>query len=387
MLYHGATDSVLCRAFPTFLGKIAVLWFASLPLGSIRSFDDLSRIFLSRFTISRVYHKTGVALHYIRQGQYEPLREYLNRFQAIVADIPNFDPQFELFCIQHGLKLGPFADQIALIEPKDMAEFYEKSTSFIKMKGQREVKKIDWKNLKVMIDDKRSKRDIKSEDRSRHEQRNGRGRGKQKLPPNADQSKKCAYHDTYRHTPKECVMLGDQLEDLVHIGHLDKYLHHMRERGRSRSRDLRRRSRTPPRSQKDHSQANEPRGFLVDQGSSGGILFHSTFEKMQLTEASFIVCKGDLVGFSRERIDVCGAIWLRTTFNSQPKAKTIDECCMSIRRKPDGAIMNASNQRRPNQGMCLSARKHSLGTRYKQSAKNLEPSSGQDMRKQPHLNP
>ncbi|WOK94581.1 gibberellin 20 oxidase 2-like [Canna indica] len=38
--------------------------------------------------------------------------------------------------------------------------------------------------------------------------------GKQKLPPNVDMSKKCSFHDTYGHTSKDCVVLGDQLEDL-----------------------------------------------------------------------------------------------------------------------------------------------------------------------------
>ncbi|WOK98456.1 hypothetical protein Cni_G07168 [Canna indica] len=63
---------------------------------------------------------------------------------------------------------------------------------------------------------------------------------------------------------------------------------------------------------------------LIDQGSSADILFYSTFEKMQLTEVSLTPCKGDLIGFSGERVDIRGAIWLRTMFNSQPKAKTID---------------------------------------------------------------
>ncbi|WOL07652.1 hypothetical protein Cni_G16397 [Canna indica] len=47
---------------------------------------------------------------------------------------------------------------------------------------------------------------------------------------------------------------------------------------------------------------------LVDQDSSTDILFYTTFEKMQLTEASLIPYKGDLVVFSRKRVDVRGAI-------------------------------------------------------------------------------
>ncbi|WOL05255.1 hypothetical protein Cni_G13982 [Canna indica] len=193
------------------------------------------------------------------------------------------------------------------------------------MKELQEARKIDWKNLTAAVEDKMSKKeDRRTEDHSRHKQGNDRGPriphrrnasferhtpfntkketiigdiyhlklikyptnvGKQKLPPNADMSKKCAYHDIYGHTTEECVMLGDQLEDLVHIGHLDKYLHHRKERENFIIKKV-----------------------LVDQGSSTDILFYSTFEKIQLTEASFTPCKGDLVGFSGERVDVRRAI-------------------------------------------------------------------------------
>ncbi|WOL17528.1 hypothetical protein Cni_G26321 [Canna indica] len=63
---------------------------------------------------------------------------------------------------------------------------------------------------------------------------------------------------------------------------------------------------------------------IVDQGSSVVIFPHSIFEKMQLAKASLSPCNGDLVGFLGEKVNVRGAIWLKTTFNSQLKAKTIN---------------------------------------------------------------
>ncbi|WOL01179.1 hypothetical protein Cni_G09893 [Canna indica] len=72
------------------------------------------------------------------------------------------------------------------------------------------------------------------------------------------------------------------------------------------------------------NETSSSKRFFVDQGSLTDILLYSTFEKMQLTKASLTLCKGDLVGFPGERVNVRGAIWLRTMFDSQPKVKTID---------------------------------------------------------------
>ncbi|WOK93697.1 hypothetical protein Cni_G02397 [Canna indica] len=45
---------------------------------------------------------------------------------------------------------------------------------------------------------------------------------------------------------------------------------------------------------------------------------------MQLTEASFRPYNGDLVGFSKEWVNVRGSVWLRTTFDSRHKTKTMN---------------------------------------------------------------
>ena len=52
MLVNGASDPFLCRTFPTFLEKVALLWFLSLPTGSIHGFVELSQVFVNRFSLS-----------------------------------------------------------------------------------------------------------------------------------------------------------------------------------------------------------------------------------------------------------------------------------------------------------------------------------------------
>ncbi|WOL11353.1 zinc finger BED domain-containing protein RICESLEEPER 2-like [Canna indica] len=90
---------------------------------------------------------------------------------------------------------------IALAKPKDMVEFQEKVMFHIEMKKLSEAKKADRQNTKDTSEDKKSKKpDKKYEDRDRHDQDN----------------KKRA-----RHTTEDCVVLGNQLEDLVYAERLD----------------------------------------------------------------------------------------------------------------------------------------------------------------------
>ena len=52
MLFHGANDGIMCRAFPATLWKVARLWFLGLHTGSIHSFEQLDRLFTAHFISS-----------------------------------------------------------------------------------------------------------------------------------------------------------------------------------------------------------------------------------------------------------------------------------------------------------------------------------------------
>ena len=63
--------------------------------------------------------------------------------------------------------------------------------------------------------------------------------------------------------------------------------------------------------------------ILLDEGSLANILYISTLQKMQILESSLSPYNGDLVGFSRERVNVLGIIELRTNFGSELNIKII----------------------------------------------------------------
>ncbi|WOL11030.1 hypothetical protein Cni_G19791 [Canna indica] len=106
--------------------------------------------------------------------------------------------------------------------------------------------------------------------------------GKQNVPPNANKSKRYAFHDTYGQNTNDCVVLGEQIEDPVREGRLDRYIDRMRGRNRDRNNhDHRRRSRGrmlqghPRRHHNDNRttrSANETREVIdhIASGFAGG---------------------------------------------------------------------------------------------------------------------
>ena len=55
MAVHASNEALICKVFPSSLGPVAIRWFNELEEGSIRSFEELTRAFGTRFiTCSRV---------------------------------------------------------------------------------------------------------------------------------------------------------------------------------------------------------------------------------------------------------------------------------------------------------------------------------------------
>ncbi|XP_022024594.2 uncharacterized protein LOC110924929 [Helianthus annuus] len=59
----------------------ARIWFNDLPARSIRSFDDLSKGFLTNFSQQRRYVKDATVIFQIKQRDDESLREFIERYK------------------------------------------------------------------------------------------------------------------------------------------------------------------------------------------------------------------------------------------------------------------------------------------------------------------
>jgi hypothetical protein len=122
MVFQGAKEPVICRAFPLTLKVAAQRWFSSLPAGSIVGWKALKDKIVSNFTSSKQQFKTEHHLERIKQRSDEPLRDFIIRFNAESLEVRDVAPNMMLYFLSQGLKLGGFAKDLAGEKPKIMEE-------------------------------------------------------------------------------------------------------------------------------------------------------------------------------------------------------------------------------------------------------------------------
>ncbi|KAL0455206.1 UNVERIFIED_CONTAM: hypothetical protein Slati_0859800 [Sesamum latifolium] len=88
-LLHRYTDGIKCRVFVTTFARAMQQWFNQLPVGAIGSFQEFRSLFLHQFASSRKLRKTELSLFAIQQKDNEPLKEYLQRFNAAALEVPS----------------------------------------------------------------------------------------------------------------------------------------------------------------------------------------------------------------------------------------------------------------------------------------------------------
>nr|XP_025692362.1 uncharacterized protein LOC112794586 [Arachis hypogaea] len=143
MFFNGASEPILCRAFPTYLDGAALLWFSKLSAGSISSFEELARSFIDYFVASRIYVHGSDYLSTIRQGQQESLKNYMTWFADLTMEIPYLNPEVHLHALKSGLCPSKFQEMITVTKPKTLDEFREKAVGQIEVKELREARKTD----------------------------------------------------------------------------------------------------------------------------------------------------------------------------------------------------------------------------------------------------
>ncbi|XP_057760292.1 uncharacterized protein LOC130980650 [Arachis stenosperma] len=386
MIVNGASDSILCCCFSSFLDGPVLDWFCSLPADSISRFQELAKQFEDHFVASAIYLHDSDYLTTIKQGPQESLKDYITRFTKVTMRIPDLHPEVHLHAIKSGLRPGKFQETIAVAKPQTLAEFREKAKGQIDVEELRQARKFNTKRddiIKEILNSKLIKPPRKA--------------GNYPESKGIDKSKYCTFHQKHGHTTDDCVITKDLLERLARQGHLDKFIAgHMQKKVTSTSDPS---AAGPSSKEKDKTPA-QPRGIincisggyaggghtssarkctyramltvtdafkgpqpvqdfpemtfrstdfshtdtnyddpviisvqlgdlvvrkvLLDPGSSANVLFFTMFEKMKLSSNILQPYHGDLVGFSGERVPVLGSVWLQTTLGEQPLFKTQD---------------------------------------------------------------
>ncbi|CAJ2673558.1 unnamed protein product [Trifolium pratense] len=203
--YRNVRGSIKCKLFPTTLRKGAMAWYKSLAPGSIDSWSDLCARFRAHFTSSRRHPKTEATLEAIIQGENEPLRAYLERFNKAAVEVK----------VEESMKLNHKKDEAGTSRRcnekqkeeriKDSKPPRGKFTTYTPLNASRdrifaEVSAADFKKAGI------------------HFPR------QQPMKANTDRTKFCRYHKSHGHVTEDCVHLKDAIEILIQKGYARRYV-------------------------------------------------------------------------------------------------------------------------------------------------------------------
>ena len=131
MSLQGVGDAIICKAFPATLKKAARSWFFSLPTRSISTFKNLGEKFMSHFISNVAYKKTSITLMFIRQRQYELLREFVTRFNNETLQVKNFDHTIAIAAFTNGVRDKDFIRSLTKKPPKVFADLLLRAKKYI----------------------------------------------------------------------------------------------------------------------------------------------------------------------------------------------------------------------------------------------------------------
>ena len=279
MLLHGASDAVLCRAFPSTLKGAARNWYSALKPNTIFSFDQMSSRFAAHFISSRRPSRGSDSLMSVKQKQGESIRTYVTRFNAAALEVRDLDQSVAMAALKGGLQKNNLLFSLEKKYPRDFADLlaraerYARAEEAFKLKDEELVRKdrlADEEELgearlhsQTPYESRRARTPRTRPDKeARRSPPPGRFRRYAPLnaprtqiltevkhqlprpeglrsPPNKrDRNKYCLYHHDHGHDTEGCIQLRDEIEELVRTGRLGKFLRYRPEAEKDRLRAL-----------------------------------------------------------------------------------------------------------------------------------------------------
>ena len=118
MHLQGVPDEIMCRAFPTTLKRLTLVWFSKIPLNSVSSFEELSKLFVNNFIGGQRHKRSSSSLLTIEQGENESLRSFITHFNRKALTVDEVDDKLLLAAFHNGVNSVLFIHKL-----------YEKRTS------------------------------------------------------------------------------------------------------------------------------------------------------------------------------------------------------------------------------------------------------------------
>ncbi|KAL0433506.1 UNVERIFIED_CONTAM: hypothetical protein Slati_2684900 [Sesamum latifolium] len=140
-LLHRYTDGIKCRVFVTTFARAAQQWFNQLHTRAIGSFQEFRSLFLHQFASSQKLRKTELSLFAVRQKDNEPLKEYLQRFNAAALQVPSATEEVKACAFLQGLLDGDFFKSLAKKSVSKFDALLARATKYINMEDAQAAKK------------------------------------------------------------------------------------------------------------------------------------------------------------------------------------------------------------------------------------------------------
>nr|CAC33017.1 hypothetical protein [Antirrhinum hispanicum] len=345
-------DHALCWIFRSTLTGRAQAWFSQLPRGSIRSFDELRELFVRQFACNRRYPKTIGHLMTMVEAEGESLREYMRRFANTVIDVRHVGPHILSEFVAQGTRSVEFANSLVGRPARSLEELMHRAERYMLQEDTRLAKL----GIQGHEDRSRNRRGDNTHGRqdmvrryleplpltplkiSNTEVMNIMG-GNQDLrcPPQARNfeamrhtGKWCLFHRSWGHRTENYDQLKIEIERLLKLGYLRRFIKRMEVYPRNERPGERREESRPREQAQEHCKGGEfdrhspPHDdpiiiqatihgakvsrVLIDTGSSVDVMFLPTFLALGLKIEQIVPETTPLVGFDGSTSETLGSI-------------------------------------------------------------------------------
>ena len=110
-------DEIMCRAFPATLKGPTRVWFGKIPLNSVSSFEELSKLFVNNFIEGQRHKCSSSSLLTIEQGENESLQSFITCFNREALAVDEMDDKLLLAAFHNGLNSDLFIHKLYKQEP------------------------------------------------------------------------------------------------------------------------------------------------------------------------------------------------------------------------------------------------------------------------------
>ncbi|XP_058092444.1 uncharacterized protein LOC131238870 [Magnolia sinica] len=133
MQIQSATDVMMCRAFSITLSGYPRSWYQQLKPKLIGSFAELSGLFLTQFISGKKSRKLTTHLFTLKQGNKEPLKDYIARFNEEALLVEDYNDKITLSAMFSRLKEGKFTFSIGKNPLTTLAKLISRAHKYTKV--------------------------------------------------------------------------------------------------------------------------------------------------------------------------------------------------------------------------------------------------------------